>query len=121
MSLTWIPTNSGLVQRAEEVGEICREAAVPYLVDACQAVGQLAVSPDRLHCDYLAATARKFLRGPRGIGFLPDGSRAYVAAENADTVNVFDDLNRTGQTGTLGTVSATQYAALQALYAAAGV
>jgi selenocysteine lyase/cysteine desulfurase len=70
VSLTWIPTNSGLVQRAEEVGEVCREAAVPYLLDACQAVGQLAVHPDRLHCDYLAATARKFLRGPRGIGFL---------------------------------------------------
>ena len=27
---------------------------------------------------------------PRGIGFLPDGSRAYVAAENADTVAVID-------------------------------
>jgi len=76
VSLTWIPTNSGLVQRAEEVGEICREAGVPYLVDACQAVGQMAVSPDRLHCDYLAATARKFLRGPRGIGFLYVSDRA---------------------------------------------
>ncbi|HSS75809.1 MAG TPA: aminotransferase class V-fold PLP-dependent enzyme [Thermoanaerobaculia bacterium] len=76
VSLTWIPTNSGLVQRAEEVGEICREAGVPYLVDACQAVGQMEVSPGRLCCDYLAATARKFLRGPRGIGFLYVSDRA---------------------------------------------
>jgi selenocysteine lyase/cysteine desulfurase len=70
VALTWIPTNSGLVQPVEEVGRICREAGVPYLVDACQAVGQMPVDVDRIGCDYLAATARKFLRGPRGIGFL---------------------------------------------------
>ena len=76
VSLTWIPTNSGLVQAAEEVGEICEAAGVPYLVDACQAVGQLPVDVGRLRCDYLAATARKFLRGPRGIGFLYVSRRA---------------------------------------------
>jgi len=70
VALTWVPTNSGLVQPAEEVGAICDEAGVPYLLDACQAVGQLPVDVTRLHCDFLAATARKFLRGPRGIGFL---------------------------------------------------
>ena len=76
VSLTWVPTNSGLVQAAEEVGEICEAAGVPYLVDACQAVGQLPVDVGRLGCDFLAATARKFLRGPRGIGFLYISDRA---------------------------------------------
>ncbi len=70
VSLTWIPTNSGLVQPAALVGELCAELGVPYLVDACQAVGQLPIDVARLHCDFLATTARKFLRGPRGIGFL---------------------------------------------------
>jgi selenocysteine lyase/cysteine desulfurase len=70
VALTWVPTNSGLVQPAGEVGEVCAELGVPYLVDACQAVGQIPVDVARLRCDYLAATARKFLRGPRGIGFL---------------------------------------------------
>ena len=70
VSLTWIPTNSGLVQPAEAVGEICRDAEVPYLVDACQAVGQVPIDVQRLHCDFLAAACRKFLRGPRGLGFL---------------------------------------------------
>jgi selenocysteine lyase/cysteine desulfurase len=70
VALTWIPTNSGLVQPVEEVGRICREADVPYLVDACQVVGQMPVDIQRVGCDYLAATSRKFLRGPRGIGFL---------------------------------------------------
>ena len=55
VALSWIPTNSGLVQPAEQVGEICREADVPYIVDACQAVGQMPVDVSRLHCDYLAA------------------------------------------------------------------
>jgi selenocysteine lyase/cysteine desulfurase len=70
IALTWIPTNSGLVQPAEEVGRICQEAEVPYLVDACQAVGQMPIQVERLGCDYLAAATRKFLRGPRGLGFL---------------------------------------------------
>jgi selenocysteine lyase/cysteine desulfurase len=79
VALTWVPTNSGLVQAAVAVGEICREAGVPYLIDACQAVGQLPVDLTRLHCDYLAGTARKFLRGPRGVGFLYVGERALAA------------------------------------------
>jgi selenocysteine lyase/cysteine desulfurase len=79
VALTWVPTNSGLVQPAEAVGEICRAAEVPYLVDACQAVGQMPVDVETLHCDYLAATSRKFLRGPRGIGFLYVSDRALAA------------------------------------------
>lgn len=70
VSLTWVPTNSGLVQAAEEVGGICEELGVPYLVDGCQVVGQMPVDVARLRCDFFGGTARKFLRGPRGIGFL---------------------------------------------------
>jgi selenocysteine lyase/cysteine desulfurase len=79
VALTWVPTNSGLVQPAPAVGEICRAAEVPYLVDACQAVGQMTVEVGALHCDYLAATSRKFLRGPRGVGFLYVSDRALAA------------------------------------------
>ncbi len=70
VALTWIPTNSGLVQPAAAIGALCAEAGVPYLVDACQAVGQIPIDVGGLHCDFLSATARKFLRGPRGVGFL---------------------------------------------------
>src|SRR5437660_6007851 len=70
VALSWVPTNSGLVQDAGAVGEVCAELGVPYLIDACQAVGQLGVDVGALRCDFLAATGRKFLRGPRGIGFL---------------------------------------------------
>jgi selenocysteine lyase/cysteine desulfurase len=70
VSLTWVPTNSGLVQPVETVGALCQEAGIPYLIDGCQAVGQMPVDVQRLKCDFFAAAARKFLRGPRGLGFL---------------------------------------------------
>jgi selenocysteine lyase/cysteine desulfurase len=81
VALTWVPTNSGLVQDAEAVGEVCEAAGVPYLVDACQAVGQIPVDPARLRCDYLGGTARKFLRGPRGLGFLYVSDRALARGD----------------------------------------
>jgi selenocysteine lyase/cysteine desulfurase len=70
VAVSWVPTNSGLVQDVVSVGEVCDELDVRYLVDACQAAGQLSIDVGRLRCDFLSATARKFLRGPRGIGFL---------------------------------------------------
>ena len=88
VALSWIPTNSGLVQPAEAIGDICREGGIPYIVDACQAVGQIPVDVGRLQCDYLAAATRKFLRGPRGLGFLYVSDRALEAGAYPLTVDM---------------------------------
>lgn len=73
-----IPTNSGLVQPVAAIGALCRNTDTLFLVDACQSAGQLNLDVAQIGCDFLSATMRKFLRGPRGAGFL------YVSARVLD-------------------------------------
>jgi selenocysteine lyase/cysteine desulfurase len=95
LAVTWVPTNSGLMQPVETLGEVAEAAGVPYLVDGCQAVGQIPVDVARLRCDFFSGTARKFLRGPRGVGFLYVSDRAlkrgdfplYIDMRGADWVS----------------------------------
>ncbi len=80
--VSWIPTHSGTIQDVVAVGDVCEEAGVPYVVDACQAVGQIPIDVNQLKCDYLSVTARKFLRGPRGIGFMFASDRALARGDH---------------------------------------
>ncbi len=79
VAVTHVPTNSGLVQPVEAIGQFCHEYDVLYLVDACQSVGQLPVDVRKIRCDFLTATCRKFLRGPRGLGFLYVSNKVLAA------------------------------------------
>ncbi len=70
IALTHIASQRGDIQPATAIGAIAKKYNVLFLLDTCQSVGQLNLDTKELNCDFLCGSGRKYLRGPRGSGFL---------------------------------------------------
>ncbi|HMQ25072.1 MAG TPA: aminotransferase class V-fold PLP-dependent enzyme [Acidimicrobiales bacterium] len=127
VTVVHVPTQGGLVNPVAEVGAALRGTDALFLLDACQSAGQLPIDVAAIGCDVLCATGRKFLRGPRGTGFLwisdrgreriePPTLDLFSAEWTADrTYEVRGDARRyelweTGLAAKLGLVAAIDYA-----------
>lgn len=94
VSISHMPSSSGEINQVHEVGQIAKDRGVLFQLDACQSAGHIPVSVTDIGCDIMTGTSRKFLRGPRGIGFLYVNEKARSVMEPVVLTNQSAEWSR---------------------------
>lgn len=67
---THVASHRGYVTPLSSIGQLCRESESLHIVDGCQSFGQIPIDVEASSIDIFTATGRKWLRAPRGTGFV---------------------------------------------------
>ncbi len=70
IAITHVSNVFGSIQEVEEIGKICREKDILFLIDGAQSVGHMSVNVKNIGCDFYAISGHKGLLGPQGTGAL---------------------------------------------------
>ncbi len=60
----------GTVQPIKEIGRLCRERGIKFLIDSSQTAGKIPIDMEEMNIDVIAFTGHKSLMGPMGTGGL---------------------------------------------------
>ncbi len=72
ISVCHIASQCGEIIDIQKIGKIAKKINpnIIFIVDACQSVGHIKLDVKKIQCDVLVGSGRKYLRGPRGTGFI---------------------------------------------------
>lgn len=93
LAISHVAAQGSIVNPVIELGKIAQKYGAIYIVDGCQAIGQMIVDVQKIGCHAYMAAGRKWLRGPRGTGILYVRTNAPIRTTQIDLASanlVFD-------------------------------
>ncbi|MGI6523830.1 MAG: aminotransferase class V-fold PLP-dependent enzyme [Bdellovibrionota bacterium] len=95
LAVSHVAAQGSIVNPVVEMGKMARKYGATYIVDGCQAVGQIVANMKEINCDAYVAAGRKWLRGPRGTGILyvKDGANIYTPQIDLASADLIFDSN----------------------------
>ena len=93
--MTHAANSLGVLQEIERIGSLAGKYKIPYLVDAAGTLGAVTLDVQKIGCDFLSASGRKYLRGPSGTGILyvrqrKDRDAKVYASWNSGDLGLWD-------------------------------
>ncbi len=92
VAVTHASNVSGALNPIGEIGQVCHERGIPFLVDASQTAGAVPIDASGMHIDLLAFPGHKSLLGPAGTGVLYVSERVSPLPLRSGGTGEFSDV-----------------------------